>query len=361
LVKRLEKIIISFGVLLTLGCSVPSLPPEVRLAETQEHNLQRAGADIYTPAEYIAYISALKKGKADIIKEESRFVLFRDYKPIETEFREILKQGDEILKKIQELRYNNITNRLAFFKDRIENLKGLTLRINEGRLARKDIIKAELLISEIDFLCKNADYDTAEKRLGDVAKFTKTAEETIYPILGRYTDKKQIARWQRWVEDTIVESRDKGIVAIVVDKSERSLMVYKGGKPFRIYPIGLGRNGSSNKLYSGDGATPEGKYRIIKKLAQSRYYKALLINYPNEEDRRQFIREKRLGHIPRRAGIGGLIEIHGGGRDTMTYGCIALDNKEMDEVYDLVDVGTPVAIVGAVDSKNSIAVWIKGL
>ena len=361
MVKKLARVIISFWVSLTFGCAVSSLPPEVKLAETQEHNLWRSGAEIYTPEEYSIYISALKKGKDDIIKEEAKFVLFRNYKPVKTELKEILRQGDEILKKIQEQKSNNILNQLAFFKDKIENLKGLTLRINEGRHARKDIIKAELLISEINFLCKNNDYDNAGKKLSVVSAFIEAAEDTIAPILNRYVDKNQIARWQRLVDDIIVKSRDKETVAIVVNKSERSLTIYKGGIPFRVYSVGLGRNGSKDKLYTGDGATPEGRYHIIKKLANSHYYKALLINYPNEEDRRQFIREKRLGNIPRKAGMGGLIEIHGGGKDNMTYGCIALDNKPMDEVSNLVNVGTPVAIVGAVDYENSIAAAIKGL
>jgi hypothetical protein len=54
-----------------------------------------------------------------------------------------------------------------------------------------------------------------------------------------------------------------------------------------------------------------------------------LINYPNDEDRRQFAQAKRRGAISRRAGIGGLIEIHGGGKDGQTYGCVSLDDHHM--------------------------------
>jgi murein L,D-transpeptidase YafK len=93
----------------------------------------------------------------------------------------------------------------------------------------------------------------------------------------------------------------------------------------------------------------------------SRYYKALLINYPNEGDKEAFIAAKRRGQIPRSIGIGGLVEIHGGGKDGMTYGCIALDNNRMDEVFGMVDVGTPVTIVGLTDSKNEISSALTGL
>jgi murein L,D-transpeptidase YafK len=125
--------------------------------------------------------------------------------------------------------------------------------------------------------------------------------------------------------------------------------------------VGLGSRSVSDKLCAGDRATPEGKYRVTKKLAQSRYYKALLINYPNDEDRREFDLAKSRGQIPRRAGIGGLIEIHGGGKDGQTFGCVALDNSQMDEIYALADINTPVTIVGARDFENSISLAMKGL
>jgi len=79
----------------------------------------------------------------------------------------------------------------------------------------------------------------------------------------------------------------------------------------------------------------------------TRYYKALMINYPNERDRQIFAQNKSRGVISKRARIGGLIEIHGeGGRnDDWTEGCIALTNREMDQIMQYATVGTPVTIV----------------
>jgi hypothetical protein len=45
----------------------------------------------------------------------------------------------------------------------------------------------------------------------------------------------------------------------------------------------------------------------------------------------------------------------------MTYGCIALDNNQMGEVFDMVDVGTPVTIVGLTDPKSEISAALAGL
>jgi L,D-peptidoglycan transpeptidase YkuD (ErfK/YbiS/YcfS/YnhG family) len=56
----------------------------------------------------------------------------------------------------------------------------------------------------------------------------------------------------------------------------------------------------------------------------------------------------KSGTVPRRAGIGSLIEIHGDGgqgRD-WTDGCVALDNRDMDRVFARASVGTTVTIVG---------------
>jgi murein L,D-transpeptidase YafK len=166
-------------------------------------------------------------------------------------------------------------------------------------------------------------------------------------------------KWQRLAKETIDESKNSDTSAIIVNKSKRILVLYKSGAPFKTFSIGLGRNGSFDKLHAGDNSTPEGKYRIIKKISVSRYHKALLINYPNEEDQRDFIRAKKKGAIPAGARIGGLIEIHGGGEDSMTYGCIAMDNKDIDDIFNFVSVGTPVTIVGAVDYKNGLSSAIK--
>lgn len=106
-----------------------------------------------------------------------------------------------------------------------------------------------------------------------------------------------------------------------------------------------------DKMYSGDKATPEGVYKVTDKKNRSRtkYYKALLINYPNGEDQKRYDRMVKSGEISRRTGIGGLIEIHGDGGKGVNWtdGCIALENKEMDVVFSNCSVNTTVIIVGS--------------
>lgn len=361
---NLYKILFLFAVITASGCTAPPVPPEVKLAEEQELNLWRSGATTYTSSEYTQYRQALQEAQEELAKEKARFAWFQDFELIGTRYRNILKQGNDIDAKIREQKSSKaegLATQLSFYKSKVETLKGLTGMINEGRLARRDLVKAELLLMEAANWYEQKDFGAAEDKMIHVSAFIKSAEGAILPILNRYADRDQIKKWQRWVEETVAESRQKKIISIVVNKSERTLVIYKNGSPFRTYNVGLGRNGSHDKIRAGDNATPEGKYKIIKKVPNSRYHKALLINYPNEEDKKQFMHAKENGIIPSQARIGGLIEIHGGGKDTMTFGCIGLDNGKMDEIYNLADLGTPVTIVGAVDYKNSLSSAIEGL
>jgi murein L,D-transpeptidase YafK len=100
-------------------------------------------------------------------------------------------------------------------------------------------------------------------------------------------------------------------------------------------------------------------YKITGKFdgGKTKYYKALLLDYPNDEDRQKFRSEIEHGSLPASAKIGGLIEIHGNGGKGIdwTEGCIALTDKEMDLVFRIARVGTPVTIIGSmVDLKDAV-------
>ena len=359
----IKKILIFTLLLWVFGCTASPMPPEVKLAEEQEHNLWRSGAQIYASAEYNRYRISFRQAKEELIKEKSRFVWFQDYRIAQSKLRDVLKAGHVLQEKILEQKNKkkeSISNQISSFKNRIEKLKGLTEKINEGRLARENLVKAELLLSEATVRYESDDYAAAEDRIKKLSGFITAAEDTILPIFNRYADRSHISKWRRMAEETIVESRNNDMPAIIVNKSRRLLVLYKSGVRFKTFNVGLGRNGSLDKLHAGDNSTPEGKYRVIKKISASRYHKALLINYPNEDDRKDYLRAKRKGLIPAGVGIGGLIEIHGGGEDSMTYGCIAMDNNSIDSLFSLVPVGTPVTIVGTVDYENGLSSAMEG-
>lgn len=134
---------------------------------------------------------------------------------------------------------------------------------------------------------------------------------------------------------------------VLVLKSERALVLLRDGKPLKRYRIALGRDPQGPKQRQGDSRTPEGRYRVDARNSASRFHLALHISYPDAADRR---RARRKGVPP-----GGDIMIHGmrngfGWIGTLhrlvdwTDGCIAVTDREMDEIWRAVPVGTPVEI-----------------
>lgn len=349
--------------LLPAGCA-DGPPLEARLVELQERKLWRAEAEVYAPEEYRAYLGLLRSGKDLLIAAERRFAWFRDYEPATRAFREALALGDEIHASVlrrREERSERLARSLVESRSRIERLETLTSLVSIGRAPRALLARAELMLREAEAIAAKGGGPEAERRLAAAEAGLAAVREAATTALRRFVDRDLVSAWRRRVAETIRESRVHGTYAIVVSKVDRRLVLYKGGRAVRTYDVGLGSASVNNKAYAGDRATPEGSYRVVRKIPDSRYSKALLLDYPNAEDRRRFAEAKRRGEIPRRAGIGGLIEIHGGGREGLTLGCVALDDHHMDELYAIAGVGMPVTIVGAIDFDNAVALALKEL
>lgn len=135
--------------------------------------------------------------------------------------------------------------------------------------------------------------------------------------------------------------------ALHVDKSERLLSAYQGGKLVRAFRVALGRGGLQPKQRQGDGRVPEGRYLITARNPNSAYHLSLRIGYPTAE---QAAAAARRGIAP-----GGDIMIHGlpSGRGTIgsrhaladwTDGCIAVTDPEIEWLYRAVQDGTPIEI-----------------
>lgn len=339
------------------GCKAPPVPSEAKQAELLESDLWKAGASSYEPEEFEEYKTSLKEAKDKLFKERAKFIWFRKYEPVRAEFKKVLANGEKILEKVQkqkETRATNLRAQLSALNDKINTIKKQTMMMNEGRFARTSLTRAELKRNEGELLFRQENFDSAERTLEEAAIHIRDAEDILFSILDRYNDPKQIEAWRKWANETISESKKNGTAAIIVSKIERRLILYKKGKHYVSCPIGLARNGLSNKLHAGDYATPEGKYQVIKKLSSSKYYKALLINYPNDEDRAEFASAKRRGLVPPGVSIGGFIEIHGGGNDSLTDGCISLEDEDIDRIFGLVEIGTPVTIIGTLNRTDEI-------
>lgn len=147
---------------------------------------------------------------------------------------------------------------------------------------------------------------------------------------------------------------------IVVTKSERKLEVYKSGESVHTFKIGLGGEPIGDKERTGDGKTPEGEFYICVKNPKSRFYLSLGVSYPSTEDAERGLKsglidrpthdkivsaQKRRTTPPWNTALGGEIFIHGRGASSdWTLGCIALEDRDMKVLFELIDVGALVTI-----------------
>lgn len=136
------------------------------------------------------------------------------------------------------------------------------------------------------------------------------------------------------------------ITQVVVKKSDRKMMLLSGNRAIKTYEIGLGNAPVGHKQFEGDGKTPEGVYFIDRRNPNSAYHLSVGISYPNRNDF-AFARAQRRS-------AGGDIFIHGWGPEgnakapylrDWTAGCIAVQDKEIEDIYAMVQDGTPIVIL----------------
>ncbi len=132
------------------------------------------------------------------------------------------------------------------------------------------------------------------------------------------------------------------VTRILVYKEDRRMYLVHGNQAIRAFDFDLGFAPVGGKQIEGDGRTPEGHYVIDRRNPDSRFHLSLGISYPNARD---IARARAMGQSP-----GGDIFIHGQpnyfipeGPD-WTWGCIAVTNREMEDIYAMVREGTQISI-----------------
>jgi len=143
------------------------------------------------------------------------------------------------------------------------------------------------------------------------------------------------------------QGADQKVDLIVIVKSARTMTLESGGRVLKTYKVALGGQPVGPKHQQSDHKTPEGDYLVDAKNPHSQFHMALHISYPNAQDRAW---ARKTGVNP-----GGDVEIHGLGKgfgwigpaqrlNDWTDGCIAVTNREIEEIYKLIPVGTRVEI-----------------
>ena len=147
---------------------------------------------------------------------------------------------------------------------------------------------------------------------------------------------------------------------LIVKKSERKLELYDEEKLIKTYSVALGFSPGGDKEIEGDGKTPEGNFYVFTKNPKSNFYLSLGLSYPGIDDAKRGLEQKLITQseydeiadalknkrMPlQKTKLGGEIYIHGGGNsDDWTWGCVALTNEEIKQLFDAIPVGTKVSI-----------------
>ncbi len=337
--------------------------PPVLVMDHARKKLSKAGAaraDTYSKRLYAEAKNLYDSAIFNWQRENKRFLFARDYQKVAS-FAELSA------KKSTEAADNSISSTTILKSSiiqKIDTLDNIVADLNkffknyplDSETIRR-ISKGKMLLEEARVDYVKGEYLKSNRKLTDSEYLLFTSHDNATTNLKNYFN--SYPTWKKWVNATIKESERNGDYSIIIDKFSRKCFVYQKGTKKYEFIAELGANWVGDKRYRGDKATPEGMYKVAKKIdgGKTKYYKALLLDYPNDEDKRHFKSDITNGLLPADAAIGGLIEIHGNGGKGIdwTEGCIALTDSEIELVYKKVRIGTPVTIVGSiVDLKSAV-------
>lgn len=336
------------------------LPTEdLKLAREALTIAKEAEADIYSEKNYRESVQFYDSAMLNWKRENDRFILFRDYTRV-IGFAKRAKKGadeasEESIKKSANLN-QNVEAAFVSLSKKIDIYNKLFKDLPLEKSVFDAHNKSKMFLSESKIAHENGKLKDAEILFKKAEIYTNHANVAAGKMLRDYFQDQP--KWRGWANDAIASSRGANKV-ILVDKVAHILYVYQGGKAIRSYDAEFGPNWMAHKERTGDRATPEGNYHIANKKAggSTTYHKAMLLDYPNAEDRIRFEAKKRKGLISRGAGIGNLIEIHGNGGKGFdwTIGCIGLRDRDIDDLYKLVGSGTRVTIVGSIETLSVVS------
>ena len=360
--------VFSVFLLILPGC-IQKVPSEmVEAIESLDRRLLESQGSEYAPDAYGRFVKHWVTLRAQLQAEEDEIVWPWETNPLLAELRTVRAEGEEVVARSltqREARRLETETRLALLDARLRTFNSRIDDMGSRVVLGRKPVETSLLLHQARSFFDQGLYDRSMQTATQAAGMMEVQTSVLTTRLGHYADEHRIHAWRRIAQQTIEWSRAHRTATIVVSKADRRLTIYRNGRQVLSYPVRLGYNGIFEKRYQGDGATPEGQYHIIRKRdrGQTQFYRALVLNYPNVEDRRRFQQARHAGRIPADSFIGGQIEIHGGDDILMsqTLGCVMLENWQMDAVFREVESGTPVTIVGALKLANSIALALAGL
>jgi lipoprotein-anchoring transpeptidase ErfK/SrfK len=345
-----------FGVLL-----IVSAKPPVYVITQCQYEISRAReveADKYAATELVSAVSTCQLAMNEWKYQNERVFFVRDFDQmisLAASATSKAREATEVALHIKDSLQSGLSEKLKTVDYKLDHFEECYASLPLSGTTRQNFTTAKMRYMESKEAYDRGDYKQVGVNLDVASQLITRSVAEAHTYLSNYFQ--DLSKWRRWSDETLSWSRNNNATVIIVDKFAHRLYVYNDGSLKKEFRTELGPHWIGTKKYRGDSATPEGKYHITKKKSsrQTKYYKALLINYPNDEDQARYNSLVKSGSIPRR-GAGNLIEIHGDGGKGINWtdGCIALTNDEIDRLYDLVNVGTPVTIVGSLKSLQEI-------
>lgn len=367
--NRIHKTLAAILCIICLTSCVQAVPPDLLVAlEAIDQDLISLRAPEAAPEEYGQFVRQWISLKSRVQLDDDLIMWPWESSDLENDLRQLYIMGERTVSQLHERQTSQHRAAQAKVVRLEQQLHTITSRVEsiDGRiLLGEKVVQTDLLVKQARSFFEQKDFQRSMQAAEKADHALKAQALLLSRELGRYADESRIAYWQALAKQAIDWSRIHQSTAIVVSKADRELTLYKGGRKVLSYSVRLGFNGMLEKQFQGDGATPEGRYRVTDKRGQgqTQFYRALALDYPNAEDRRRFELAKRSGKIGPAKGIGGQIEIHGADNERLaqTLGCIMLDNSNMAVLYEGVSVGTPVTIVGALTRENAVALALSEL
>ena len=369
---RLIRVFLGWGAVALVGSvsgCMEAVPQDVvKAVENIDRDLMTLRADEFSSTDYTQFSHQWMALKARAQADEDLIRWPWEPNDLEVALRRLQEEGSRTVARLTKERESvrrSAEDKITQVESRVRMMTLQVSAIDSRLLLGQQPDEVELLMKQARASYEQGQYIQSLDASNRAAQNLTLQSAVLSNELGRYADRNRISRWQQMAKGTIIWSRVHRTSAIVINKADRVLTLYRNGQKVLSYPVRLGSNGIREKRYQEDGATPEGRYRISSKGRQGQIqsYPTLVLDYPNKEDRRRYEIERKKGQISASKAIGGQIEIHGVENELMaqTLGCVMLDTPQMALLYGRVAKGTPVTIVGALHEQNSVAMTLATL
>lgn len=349
-------VFLAYFILLFINADNPSMEMEsARKAVAKAH---KAHADVYAPELYTSAKRGYDQAMLEWRRQNELYFFQRDFSKCKKMALKSTIKGEEAFSK-SGINKNNLRDNylrdVKVLNEKLEMYHRVFKDLPLTSRVRKDYEFGKLNLAESLSAFEKNDFKTATAKLAKTKSRIAQSDLLANGFLKDYF--LDFNNWKTWYNNAIEKSK-QGSSVIIVNKFEHKLYVYSQGTKQAEFDVEFGKNWLGPKKVKGDYATPEGEYRITRKKESrdTKYGYALCLNYPNDIDYARFSEMKRKGVIAKNKDIGGLIEVHGDGGKGVdwTEGCIALSNSDMVKLFRIIDVGTPITVIGSLKPLKDI-------